>query len=212
VTEAGEWVIDLDEALELPGWFLVPDEVGVQQGWAAELEASLADLVGAEKWDGEATTVDDIRDVLAVGIEVRNASTSDLVYQVWPIAGPVAVYCHVNVFASASLPSWSALGAVRYSVDSPHLGTGVQLSTRQTIQEGETALEYVSVHVVFDNGEVALVMSLDEAMAPLVSRALPGFVALMRAVQLQRSDGAPFVAVPPADLLEDAPWKMEDVR
>lgn len=212
MSSEAEWVIGIVEDFEIPGWFLIPQvsEDGIGRAWVEECAQALSAVVGEERWDGEIATEVDVRELLGWALEERAATDSDALFQVWPVPYPAALMCHLNLVASATLPSWTELGVVTHPIEAPHLGPGIQCSTRRA--EGEGEIDLVSVHLVFDNGDVALMMSLEEAPSPLITRALPEFMFLMEALNVERSDGAPFHAVAPDVQFDEPAWPFEESR
>ncbi|WP_345217232.1 hypothetical protein [Georgenia halophila] len=210
MSSPAEWVVDLAEDIEIPGWFFVPEapEDEQQRRWVEECAEALSSVVGSERWDGGVASELDIHEVLRQALDERAATDSDAVFQVWPLDFMAAVMCHVNLVTSASLPSWTDTGAIVHRVEAPHLGAGLQCSTRRT--DDDSGMDVVSVHLIFDNGDVALMLSLGEAPAPLITRVLPEFMMLTEALRIDRADGAPFIAVAPEGQFDEPPWPFEE--
>lgn len=209
MTAPSEWRVELAEDIDIPGWFFIPDSAGAedQDRWIAQNAEELSSLVGSNRWDGQPTTEDDIEDILRLAFDERDSSDSDALFQVWPMPFPATVLCHVNLVTSASLPSWSEPGVTVHPMEAPYLGPGVQVSARRT----EDDVDLVSVHLVFDNGDVALIMSLEEAPAPLITRVGPEFMMVSEAIRIEGADGSPFVGTLPVGCRpEEAPWEFEE--
>lgn len=203
------WALDVvDEDLELPGWLLVPSGLTTadQEAW---LRSVTAELVGTPGWNGEPVAEAEAREALETGLALRSDSDALAMFQIFPAVGTETVNCYINVLPSAELMAWRELGLVQ-PAESPHLGPGLQCSTHRTIEAEGNFIEVAGVHFAFDNGVVTLLFSLDENLAPLISRALPGFVALMQNVRMNSADGDPFVAVQPEGIVSEAPWPIED--
>lgn len=207
-----EWVLDLvDEELELPGWRFLPTDLNEadQLQWLAE---SVADLEGSPGWDEEVVTADGARELLLEALEQRAGSESLAMLQVWPpLAGQTAM-CHVNIVASEAMPSWTDMeDAVVHPADSPYLGPGVEVITnRKVTLEGVDDVDVTGVHLIFDNGEITVMLSLDETLTALISITLPALVALMQNLRvLNTADGTTFQAIAPPGLLVEAPWDFE---
>lgn len=206
-----EWVVQFTEDIDIPGWFFIPEGVGTdeQNQWVAENAHELRSLVGTNRWDGEPATETDIEDILRLAFDERASTDSDALFQVWPVPFPATVLCHLNLVASSTLPSWRDVGGIVHPLSSPHLGDGVQVSTRG-IEDG---VEVSSVHLVFSNGDVALMLSVEEAPALLVARVLPELMFLSEALRLERPDGTPFVGtLPTGQLAEESPWGFEEAQ
>lgn len=211
MSEEVEWFVEIVDGIDIPGWFLIPESADLEQQelWVGQNAEELKMLVGSNRWDGEPTTASDIEDILRLAFVERETTDSDALFQVWPMPFPATVLCHLNLVTSSTLPVWSEVGGIVYPVEAPHLGAGVQVSTRRT----EDDVDLVSVHLVFSNGDVALMLSLEEAPAPLIARIEPEFMLMSEAVRLQSSDGAQFVGIlPDGQLPEEAPWQFEEVE
>ncbi len=207
-----EWTLDLvDQDLELPGWRFLPADLDAadREQWLTE---SVADLEGSPGWDEEVVTAEGARELLLDALDQRTASESLAMLQVWPpLAGQTAM-CHINILPSEAMPSWTDLDdAVVQPTDSPHLGHGVEVITnRKVTLEGVDDVDVTGVHFIFDNGEITVMVSLDETLTALISITLPALVALMHNLRVvNQADGTTFQAVAPQGLLVDAPWDFE---
>lgn len=208
----GTWELCLaDDALELPGWLFLP--VGLssddREQWLADV---LPDIVGTPGWDGEPVTEPFARELLTLALDRRAASDSLAMFQVWPAVGYDTVMCHVDILASDGLPDWSHTDAVVHNVVAPHIGPGIQCSTRRIVSvDEEMEVELTSLHFIFDNGEVTLLLSLDEAPAPMISLATPAFVLLMSNLgMLWSGDGTTFEAIAPTGVVDGGAWPFEE--
>lgn len=207
-----KWELDLvDQDLDLPGWrFLPPDlDAADQQQWVSE---SVADLAGTPGWDQEVVTAEGARALLLEALSQRGESESLAMMQVWPpLAGQTAM-CHVNILSSEAMPSWTDLDdAVVHPTDSPHLGSGLHVITSRTgTLEGVEGVEVTGVHFIFDDGEITVMLSLDETVTALISIVLPALVALMHNLRVVNSaDGTVFKGIVPQGLLVESPWDFE---
>lgn len=203
------WALDVvDEDLELPGWVLVPAGLSgaERERWLDDLAA---EITGTPGWTGEPVTAADARETAETGLALREASDALAMFQVLPAVGGETVNCYVNILDSAGLMDWDQLGLVQ-PADSPHLGPGLQCSTHRTIEAEGHFIEVTSVHFAFDNGDVTLLFSLDENLAPMISSAMLGFVALVQNVRMESADGRPFASVPPPGLLVEDAWPSEE--
>ena len=207
-----QWTFDLvDDDLDLPGWLFLPpdlDAAGRQQ-WVA---GCVSDLVGTSLWDEGVVTADLATRLLEEALEQRAESESAAMLQVWPpLAGHTAM-CHVNLFPSEGLPAWTELeDAVVQPTDSPHLGPGLEViaSRKLTLDDGEV-VDLTGVHFVFDDGELTVMVSLDETLTTLIAIALPALVALLHNLRVvNAAEDTVFEAVAPTGLLVEGPWDFE---
>lgn len=208
------WSLELADDVDLPGWIFLPEDLD-QSGrelWLTEASDVLSDAIGASYSENPKTVETDVRSMLEIGLEARADSASYLMYQVWPLLAPATVICHVNVVASEDLPDWKSLDGVVHSADARYVGPGLQFSTRREIDTPDGRVELNSVHLAYDAGDVALLLTLEESLAPLVSRALVGFTLLKDALQLRKEDGTLFASIAPAELVADEQWPTEDAR
>lgn len=207
--ENEEWTLTVGPVH--PGWFIVPTDMGAQERttWMAETFGSIRASWG-DAWEDEHEK--QVLRLLEEGLRVRAESPSTMIFQVWPILGPLALSCHVNVLSSDGLPDWSDLGAVVHSAEAPGIGPGLQCSVRRTLHEGDERIDLMSVHFIFDDGTTTLMLSLDETIAVALARALPGLTGVLESVRMERSDGTTFISIPPDGILEDAPWQLEDAE
>jgi len=206
------WGIDVVDDLEIAGWVFVPTGIEPQdhERWIRETASKLGEVVGNEGFEGETVTFEDVRPILQNALDERERAHSVAMFQVWPVQGPAAVYCHVSILSNDGLPDWTEIGAVVHSIEAPHIGPGLQVATRRTIEVEGDPVELASVNLVFDNGEVTLLLTIDESLAPLVAYALPGLLLLMESIRLVRADGVPFVSERQVSLVEDPPWRFEE--
>ncbi len=207
-----QWTLDLvDDDLDLPGWLFLPpdlDAAGRQQ-WLA---ACVSDLDGTPLWDEGVVTTELATQLLEEALAHRAEAESVAMLQVWPpLAGHTAM-CHVNFFPSDGLPSWTEMeDAVVQPTDAPHLGPGLEVITSRklTLDDGEV-VDLTGVHFVFDDGELTVMVSLDETLTTLISIALPALVALIHNLRVvNAAEDTVFEAVAPAGLLVEGPWDFE---
>lgn len=207
-----QWTLDLvDDDLDLPGWLFLPpdlDAAGRQQ-WLA---ACVSDLEGTPLWDEGVVTTELATQLLQEALMHRAEAESAAMLQVWPpLAGHTAM-CHVNLLPSAGMPSWTEMeDAVVQPTDSPHLGPGLEVITSRklTLDDGEV-VDLTGVHFLFDDGELTVMVSLDETLTTLISIALPALVALIHNLRVvNAAEDTVFEAVAPAGLLVEGPWDFE---
>lgn len=206
------WELEFADQLDLPGWLLLPDglDAADQETWVAEGTRLLSPIIGTDRGDGVETTEADVREVLVGGLVKRRNSDSYLIYQVWPVAGPFAVYCHVNVVDSEALPDWQAIDGTVHPAEGRHVGPGLQWATHQRVEHEGDNVDLTSVHFVFDDGDVALQLSLEESVAQLIAKTVFAFTTLKDAVRLKRADGSTFTAATPTGIGTDESWPAEE--
>lgn len=210
---ADEWTLDVVEDVEIPGWIYIPSDMTPEEreAWIAGSAHSIADIVGDKGFDGEDISFADVQPLLEAALEMRDEADSSFMFQIWPVYGPASVVCYITVLPSADLPDWTEISDVVHTVDAPHIGPGLQCSTRRNVVADDgTELELSSVHLVFDNGDATLLVSVDEAIAELVACALPGLTILKEVLAMKRDDGVPFQSVSPSGVLQGSPWRLED--
>lgn len=203
------WSLELAEDVDLPGWVHLPGGMSGQdeQRWLTEVSGILMEIVDPPP---SGTSGHSVHDILQAGLDARATSPSYLMYLVWPVASAAAVMCHVNLVASKNLPDWPTLDGTLHAADARYVGPGLQFSTRRAVESADGPVELNSVHFAFDDGEIGLMLTLEESVSPLVSRALVGFVFLKDALRLIRDDGSVFASVPPAALVEDSTWRPDE--
>lgn len=205
------WSLDLVEDIEVPGWLFIPKDMDDEQRneWVSTV---LDDLIGKEGWDGEPIAKDEALDVLTSGIAESDAADSIATFQVWPpLSGDIAT-CHIGLYPSAEMPDWIDSDAIVHRFDAPHIGPGIQCSTkREVVNDDGPNVPLAGVHFVFDDGESTLVVSVAEGYEPLTVYALRGAMALLATLRLVRSsDGKSFRSVEFDGVLEDSPWQFEE--
>lgn len=203
------WALDVvDDGLELPGWVLVPAGLSgkEREAWRVGL---VEEITGTPGWNGEPVTADEARDIVATGLALRESSDALAMFQVLPAVGGETVNCFINVLPSAELLDWRDFGLVQ-AAEAAHIGPGLQCSTRRTIEAEGNLIEVAGVHLVFDDGDTSLVFSLDETLAPLISSALLGFLALVQHVGMVGEDGRRFASLPPAGVPPEDVWPLQE--
>lgn len=210
-----DWVIQLvDPDLDLEGWRFLPTDLDAEsrEQWLAESVAELEGMVG---WDDDQVTAEQARDLLEQALDMRGQAQSLAMFQVWPPLGGQTAMCHVNILPSAAMPTWTDLDdAVVQPTDAPHLGPGLHVVTQRvvTAEEG-VEVEITGVHFIFDNGEITVMMSLDETLTPLIGLTMPALIALTHNVRVvNAADDSPFEGVAPQALTVERPWDFEGAR
>lgn len=186
-----EWSISLTDDVELPGWFLLPGRAydNDDDKWVDEVCRNLRPISVSPAWDGEIAGDDEVRRILRLGIQERRKSDSLAMFQVWPVLWPIATYCHLNIVPSGSIPNPSTFDGFVQTAESRYLGDGLQYSTRRWGKFDESEIELIAVNFIFDDGEVALLISLEEGIAQVNSYAAMSMAVLKDYLAVTRSDG-----------------------
>ena len=87
-----KWAVELVDDLDVPGWLPVPEGLtpAERERWVDETSSMLDELVGTPRWDGEATTIEDIRGLLQMALDERETSEAYALFQVWPVMSAAA--------------------------------------------------------------------------------------------------------------------------
>ncbi|NGN96064.1 hypothetical protein G5C66_25415 [Nocardioides sp. KC13] len=205
------WALDLVEEVEVPGWLYIPRDLGPveRREW---IDTVQDELVGEVGWDGVPISADVVNEMLTSALEDRDRTDSIAMFQVWPTFGGDAATCHIGIFPTAEMPDWTDSDAVVHLFEAPHIGPGIQCSTKRIVpNDGGPDIELSGVHFIFRDGESTLVVSLAEAFDPLTVYALRGVLALLHSLRLVRPDtGQPFQSVAFDGVLEESPWRFEE--
>lgn len=195
-----------------PGWLLLPEGLTSprRESWIADATRALRAAWG-ELWRPEHENV--VPALLEQGLADRDASPSPAVFQVWPIFAPLVALCRVTALPSEAAPPWSDLGGVLHRIETAGLGPGVQWTLRggKTLEDGSST-ETVAVHYAFDDGDMTIIVGVDETLAALFVRMLPGLHGMLETIRIERADGTPFRGAEPTGVLEDVPWQIEVPR
>lgn len=210
MTEDHGWTLDLiDDDLEIPGWLFVPQGLGRadQERWVRSAQDELADVPA---WDGPPPDPALLREMLVHALELREQSESLAVLQVWPALANATAMGHVDVLPSDALWDWTRTDAVVHRIDEPHIGPGLQISTRRTVTLDDIDMDVSSTAFSFDNGEVTLMVAVAETLTPLLTFALPGLLALMRNIRLvDTRNGSAFTSIEPTGVLTEPDWALD---
>lgn len=206
------WTAQVAEDFDLDGWLYIPRDLDAEgrREWVAAGLDHLSPLIGVERWDGSATTRDHLRELLESGIDREAEMESLATFLVWPIPGPAALICRVTVVPSdmvRGVLSGEPAGAA-HRVEAAHIGPGVQFSTRTQVETEEGAVDFYSVDLMFDDGAAAVVISLEQSLAALISNSFSGLAILKDLLQIERPDGSRFTSTPPATVPDDQPWEL----
>jgi hypothetical protein len=205
------WTLDVVDDVGAPGWLFIPDfrDLSEQERW---MSAVAEEVAGEGGWDGEPLTRVEIRDVLHAALIERDAADAIATFQVWPPLGGVAVMCHISLFPSDAMPDWAQIDTSIQRIEADYIGPGIQCVTRRIIPSDDGSdVEYVAAHFIFDDGTTTLMITLNEAYAPMIVRALPGAATLLQNLRLLSStDGVIFKSAPIEGVLEEDLWLFEE--
>lgn len=206
------WSLGFGEDVDLPGWLFLPEGLtpSEQDLWVDSAAELLWDVIGSGPATEARGSEAMLRSILADGLAARSASASYATYLVWPVLAPAAVMCHIDFAASDDLPNWKELEGVVHAADARYLGPGLQYSTRRQVAAQDGLLDLSSVHFVFDDGDVALMLTLEESISTLISHAVVGFTRLKDALQVVKGDGTAFTSRVVPEYVRDEQWVLSD--
>lgn len=209
-----KWTVELVDDLDVPGWIPVPEGLTPpeREQWIASTSESLGHLVGTPRWDGETSTSADIRGLLQMSLDERERSDAYALFQVWPVMSAAAVTCHLYVVESESLPDITKWDGILHAANAEHIGPGVQLSARNELlfDGGTVVLE--SVNFWFTDGEVSLLLGVDECIPQLAASVVRGLSIFKDLLRVVREDGKVFESALPPGAPIDEPWPIEEIR
>lgn len=208
------WSIGVAEEVDIPGWLYLPADLSTeeQDTWLDEAGTALVDLIQATapQLDLPPTIAGQVREVLQAGLSARAESTCELMYQVWPVAGPAAVLCEVNATRTEELPDWKQMPGRVHDAVARHIGPGLQYSTRRVVDEGDGPEDLSAVHFVFADASYAFLLSLQEGPSPLIAQALTPLAIFKDALAVVREDGELFSSTPVVEVIEDSAWPVDE--
>lgn len=206
------WTVRGLDEFSFPGWLPVRPGMSHDEKheWLRTAESAVGGLVGTKRWDGGATSKDDLRAVLVQAFDEVETVDAAATFQVWPLLGPATVMCRVMMLTSDSVPTWGPddLGA-RHLVASKRLGVGLQFTARTQLESSDGTVDVEAVDLIFNDGSAAIVLTIEATFAPLLVNALPGLQALMDTMWVERPDGTVFSGVSPEGVVPDEAWKVE---
>ncbi len=210
------WSLRFAEDIDLPGWVPLPKRLTGEEEdlFANEVTRLLQELMGETRPEGPPPSDEQLQSLVRAGLAARAASDSSVMYQVWPVAGPFFVLCHVNFVRTADLPDWTQLPGTVYPAEARHIGPGLQYSNRREVEDEDgDPLEVSAVHFVFADDDYGVMLGLEESSSALISQALVGFGLFKNALAVSRADGSLLTSQPPTGLAQDAEWPgQEDGR
>lgn len=206
------WTVHGLDAFSFPGWLLVRPGMSQDEKheWLSTAESVVGGLVGTKRWDGGATTMDDLRLVLGQAFDEVEAVDAAATFQVWPLLGPATVMCRVMMLTSDSVPTWGPDDpGARHLVSSKRLGVGLQFTSRTQLESSDGAVDVEAMDLIFNDGSAAIVLTTEATFAPLLVSAMPGLQALMDTMWVERPDGTVFSGVAPEGVVPEETWKVE---
>lgn len=208
------WTVELVDDLEVAGWIPVPEGLvqSEREKWVTDTADLLGELVGTPRWDGEKSTIEDVRAILRMALDEREKSDAYALFQVWPVMSTAAAMCHVYVVESASVPDLTEWEGVIHAAHAEHIGPGVQLSTRKELVFEGGAVAVDSVNYVFGDGEILLFVGMDECIPQLAAHVVGGLTALKDILRMVRDDGKVFESVLPPGAPVDDLWPVAEVQ
>lgn len=208
-----KWTVELVDDLEAPGWIPLPEGMTPPERdqWVAETSGMLEELVGTPRWDGEKTTITDIRDLLQMALDERDESDAYALFQVWPVMSAAAATCHLYVVESDSAPDLTTWEGTIHAAHAEHIGPGVQLSARKELDFDGGSVVVDSVNFVFSDGEVLLLLGVDECIPQLAAQVVGGLTSLKDLLRLVREDGKVFESVLVPGAPADESWPVPDL-
>ena len=211
VKSADDLYVELVGDVDIPGWVFIPEDLSLaeQELWLTEVTTALCDYIRAAEPQQSGALESEVRSVLEAGLVARARSDSYLMYQVWPVAAPAATMCHVNLAASEDIP-WSQMEGTFHEAHAQYVGPGTQFSRHDVIESEYGSLEVVAVHFIFDDGDTALMMHLEESLSSLISPSLVRFAVFKDSVRVVRGDGRYFASRPRPGVVADEVWPDED--
>lgn len=206
-----KWSIELTDDLRAPGWIPIPEGLTGpgQQHWVDQTSELLSDLIGSPRWDGGASTLADIQDLLRMALEERAESNAYALFQVWPVMSAAATICRLDVVSTPTLPNWEQWDGVIHTADAQHIGPGLQLSTRRELAFEHGAIEVNSVSYVFSGLEVTVLITLEDCIPQLAAWAARGLTLLKDTIRVVRDDGMVLESTLPAGVVQDEGWPAE---
>lgn len=206
------WTVRGLDDFTFPGWLPVQPGMSRDQKleWLTEAESAVSGLVGVERWDGEATSLDDLRGILGQALEEVETMDAAVTFQVWPLLGPTAVMCRVMMLTSDSVPTWGPEDpGARHLVESKSLGVGLQFTSRTQVESSSGIIDVEAMDLIFNDRTAAIVLTVESTFAPVLASTMPGLNALMNTMWVERPDGSVFSGVAPAGVVSEESWTVE---
>lgn len=206
------WSLGFAEDVDLPGWVYLPQGLTDEEQdlFVLEVTRLLHELMRETAPQQPPPADEQLHHLLRAGLAARAESESAVLYQVWPVAGPAAVFCDVNFVRTADLPDWTQMPGVLHPAEARHIGPGLQYSSRRVIEDEDgDPLDVSAVHFVFTDDEQGVMLGLHESSSALISQALIGFGLFKNALTFSRKDGSTFTSKAPAGMIADTEWPAD---
>lgn len=207
------WTLDFAEDIDLPGWVPLPQGLTAaeEDEYASGVAGHLQELITETRPELSPPSVEQLQSLVRDGLAARASSDSAMVYQVWPVGGPYFVFCHVNFARAADLPDWSDLPGTVHAAEARHIGPGLQYSNRRQIEdEHGDPLDVSAIHLIFADGDYAVMVGLEEASSALITQSLVGLGLYKNALIVSRGDGSTFTSEPPSAVIADSEWPIDE--
>lgn len=199
----------IDVSTVLPGWLMVPDDVDAAraEGWPARVAEQLKELWGEQ---GQEHASADVERMLEGSLDVRD--DDDFVFEVWPFTGPIRARVRVRIVAGIDLPDWREIGYDIMPYESQTMGQGYIATDSADVQVDDEQVTMFRSAVVFDDGELTVVISVEPAPQFMYMKTLVGLQGLADSLAIAFSDGSTFRAVSPTAFVHDpeAEWPGDD--
>lgn len=208
-----KWTVELVDDLDVPGWIPVPEGLTYpeRERWIDSTSDRLEYLVGTPRWDGEKSRTADIRELLQMSLDERETSDAYALFQVWPVMSAAAVTCHLYLVESDSLPDIAKWDGTLHAANAENIGPGVQLSVRNELLFDGGAILLESVNYMFTDGEVSLLVGVDECIPQLAASVVRGLSIFKDLLRVVREDGKVLESVLPPGAPIDESWPIEDI-
>ena len=173
----------------LGAWAVVParDEIERGRSWAQVVADAVRSRWTEDEVERSSRTLDDVLEALQRSRP--EGALADVV--TWPTRSPLPLRVTFVVATDVAATDWEARG---YEA-SPYLhgpfGEGVQ-HTRRTPSELDLGVESVDAVIVFDRGDLALVVRVHTCPLAMYVASAPDIAALIAACELTDESGMPF--------------------
>ena len=209
------WTFGFAEDIDLPGWVPLPSALTADEEelFVSEVSSQLQTLMAETRPGAPPPSEDELARLVHAGLAARAASESALMYQVWPVAGPAFLLCHVNLIRTSDLPDWAELPGTVFPAEARYIGPGLQYSARRVIDDNDgKPVEVSAIHLVFGDDDFGVMIGLDESASALISQALEGLSFFTNALVLTRGDGTTFTSIAPSRTVADDEWFASEDR
>lgn len=203
-TRPGAWRASAQPST--PGFTLVPRLDGAAlDAWVVEEVDVLRRLWGDAWRDDREHAVETI--LREAQRTADPATLFDLLY--WPYALPVVTRVQGRFGRSVAVDGWRRHGYRLDLVEPGAIGTGVRCVRSERFGSGRDATTIVESHVVFDDGEMSVVVSVAPSRAEIAAHVVPGLAGILGTLEVLRADGSVFRGIRPAGIeIESEEWSQ----